>query len=86
MPFLSIFTIAYLYLPRATYIFALFRLNYPYLIIFALNGPNLPYMYVLYSPKICILLLRQLFMEILHLKEFEDAESVDMQFGCLSSL
>ena len=32
--------------------------------------------YVPYSPKIGILLLRQLFMEILHFKEFDDAESV----------
>ena len=60
IPFLSIFTIAYLYLPRATYILPyldLITLIWSYFRLIALILSYVPY-----SPKlhVCILLLRQL--------------------------
>ena len=67
IPFLSIFRIAYLHLPLFTYIWPYLDLITPiwsYLPLIALILPYVPY-----SPNICIILLRKLFMEILHFKE-----------------
>ena len=75
IPYSSIFRIAYLHLPLFTYIWPYLDFITPiwsYLPLIALILPYVPY-----SPNICILLLRKLVMEILHIKEFGDAESVD---------
>ena len=84
IPFLSIFRIAYLHLPLFTYI-------WPYLDLITPIGSYLPLIalilpYVPYSPNICILILRNLFMEILHFKEFGMQKVLTrIQFVCLFS-
>ena len=56
IPFLSIFSLTYLYLPLFTYIWlylGFITLIWAYLPLIALILPNMPY-----SPYICIILLR----------------------------
>ena len=83
LPFLSIFSLTYLYVPLVTYIWlylGLITLIWAYLPLIALILAYVPY-----SPYtcICILLLRlhlcaigPLFMEILHLKDLRDTSVV----------
>ena len=81
IPFLSKFRISYLHLPLFTYIWPYLDFITPISSCLPLIALILPY--VPYSPNICILLLRKVFMEILHFKEFGDAESVDTNAVCV---